>query len=121
MKKRLDIWLIAGVLLTAFSAWMFLRLTREEGAFVVVEVDGAETARHPLEEPLTEEISSPQGKNLLVIENGTAKVTEADCPDRLCVNQKAIRYQGESIICLPHRVTVRIEGGEAGGVDAVAQ
>ncbi len=121
MKKRLDIWLIAGVLAAAFGVWMFLWLTREEGAFVVVEIDGTETARYSLGESLKEEVISPWGKNLLVIENGTAKVTEADCPDRLCVNQKAIRYQGESIICLPHKVVVHIEGGEEGGVDAVAQ
>lgn len=121
MKKRLDIWLIAGVLVIAIGFWMFLRFTREEGAFVVIEIDGEETARYSLTEVRTEEIMTSQGTNRLVIENGFAEVTEADCPDRLCVNQSAIRYQGESIICLPHKVTVRIEGGERSGVDAVAQ
>lgn len=121
MKKRLDIWLIAGVLLLAACLWLFLLFTREEGAFVVVETEDGETMRYSLEKPLTMEVSSPRGRNLLVIENGTAKISEADCPDRLCVYQKAIQYQGESIICLPHKVTVRIEGGEENGVDAIAQ
>ncbi len=120
MKKRLDIWLIAGVLLLALGVWGFLWITRDEGAFAVVEIDGDEVARYSLEKPLTEEIASPWGTNLLVVENGTAKIVEADCPDKLCVNQRAIRYQGESIICLPHKVTVRIEGGEESGIDALA-
>ncbi|MCI8465769.1 MAG: NusG domain II-containing protein [Lachnospiraceae bacterium] len=121
MKKRLDIWLILGVFLLAFSVWFYLRLMREEGAFVVIETEGKEMGRYSLSESLTVELSSPGGTNRLVIENGTAKITEADCPDRLCVNQKAVRYQGESIICLPHKMTIRIEGGGESGVDAVAQ
>lgn len=121
MKKRMDIWLIGGVLFLALGFWAYLYFTREEGAAAVVEIDGDETARYSLEEPLAAEIVSPWGINLLVIENGTAKVTEADCPDKLCVDQHAIQFQGESIICLPHKVTVRIEGGRTGGVDAVAQ
>lgn len=121
MKRRLDIWLIGGVLLSALCVWAYLYFTRSAGAFVVVEVDGEERARYSLEKPFSTEVSSSRGTNLLVIENGTAKVTEADCPDKLCVNQGAIQFQGESIVCLPHKMTVRIEGGSAGGVDAVAQ
>ena len=120
MKRRLDIWLIAGVLILALGVWGFLRLTRAEGAFVVVEIDGNEVAKYSLEKPLTEKISSPWGTNLLVIENGTARIAEADCPDKLCANQRAVQYQGESIICLPHKMTVRIEGGMESGIDALA-
>ncbi len=121
MKKRWDFLLIAGVLLAAAGVWLFGRFTREEGACVVVSVDGEEQGRYPLSEPLETEIRTEQGHNLLVIVDGQAKVTEADCPDRLCVNQKAIRYQGESIICLPHKLTVTIEGGEEGSLDAVVK
>ena len=121
MKKRWDFLLIAPVLLLAAGIWLFNRVTRVEGACVVVSVDGREQDRYLLSEPLRTEIRTKEGHNLLVIENGQAKVTEADCPDKLCVNQKAIRYQGESIICLPHKVTVSIEGGAEGEVDAVAK
>ena len=114
MKKRYTLWLAAGILVLAAGLWLFMRLTRKPGAEVVVTVDGTETARYALSD-------TGRGTNLLVIQDGKAKVTEADCPDRLCVNQKAISYQGESIICLPHKLTVTIEGGEHGSVDAVAQ
>ena len=66
-------------------------------------------------------VSSDGGYNEITVSAGGIAVTDADCPDRLCVNQKAISYQGESIICLPHKLTVTIEGGEHGSVDAVAQ
>ena len=112
---------MAAILLIALGSWIYLRFYRDDGAFAVVAVDREVIARYSLSQPFSLEIESPGGSNLLVIEKGTAKVTEADCPDKLCVNQRAIRFQGESIICLPHRLEIRIEGGEESGVDAVAQ
>ena len=45
---------------------------------------------------------------------------EADCPDRLCMRRGAIRYAGDSIICLPNKVVVEISGEDALNLDAVA-
>ena len=59
------------------------------------------------------------GSNILVIEGGQAWLSEANCPDLLCVHQGKIRYTGQSIICLPNRLTVTVEGGEDDGVDFV--
>ena len=37
-------------------------------------------------------------------------MTEADCPDKICVNTGKISKIGETIVCLPHRVVVEIQG-----------
>ena len=58
------------------------------------------------------------GYNLLVIEGGEAWLSEADCPNGLCVKTGKIRYAGQSIVCLPHKLAVRILGGAA-ALDAV--
>ena len=42
---------------------------------------------------------------------------EADCPDRLCVKQKAICKNGETIVCLPHKVVVEIRSQEENLLD----
>ena len=42
----------------------------------------------------------------------------ADCPDQVCVRQGAVRYNGESIVCLPHKLVVSVEGGQGSGIDA---
>lgn len=52
------------------------------------------------------------GTNHVVIKDGTVHVTEASCPDKVCVNQGTIRRTGEAIICLPNRMIARITGGE---------
>lgn len=50
--------------------------------------------------------------NLIVIENGTVRVEEADCPDRTCILMGAAD-SGE-IICMPHGLTLKITGGLGG-------
>jgi hypothetical protein len=46
-------------------------------------------------------------------------MTAADCPDKLCVKQRSIAKEGETIVCLPHRVVVKISGGERPVIDGV--
>ncbi|MDE6401086.1 MAG: NusG domain II-containing protein [Clostridiales bacterium] len=46
------------------------------------------------------------------IENGRVWVSDADCADRVCERTGVISRGGQSIVCLPHGVVVRI-GGES--------
>ena len=39
----------------------------------------------------------------------------------LCVKQGKISKDGQSIICLPHRLVITVRKGEKSGVDTVAQ
>lgn len=58
--------------------------------------------------------------NYLVIKDNQADMIEADCPDKYCVNQRAISRKGESIVCLPNEVIVEVTGGEDAELDGVA-
>lgn len=116
--KRQDIFLLAIFLVLG----AVLLLTRENGATVVVRVAGEETAIFRLDETTTYVIDGANGgTNELVIENGEVWLKDASCPDQLCVHQGKIRYVGESIICLPNKISVTIEGEpEEDGVDVIA-
>ena len=116
--KRGDLYLIGGCLLAALilcGLWLGLRQT---GAAVIVEQNGRETARYDLSEDRTVRIEGEGGYNLLVIQGGEVWLSEADCPTQLCVKTGKIRYAGQSVVCLPHKLAVRIAGG-ASGLDAV--
>ncbi len=82
-----------------------------------MRVDGVVTERHALSADGVYPLNG--GSNILVIAEGEAWLSEANCPDLLCVRQGRIRYTGQSIICLPNRLTVTVEGGESNGVDLV--
>ena len=49
------------------------------------------------------------------------QVAHSDCPTQDCVHTGTITRSGQSIVCLPARIIVRLEGGKAegGAVDAV--
>lgn len=76
---------------------------------VVVSVDGAEIVRFPLDEDRTYEIAGfGEGHNTLIIQGGEAYMSDASCPDHLCMGMGKISHAGQSIICLPNRVVIEI-------------
>ena len=116
--KRHDLLLAGGALLLAAALYLVLR-PGGAGAWVVVTVDGTESARYALSEERTVTIGGADW-NVLQIANGEASVLDANCGDHTCVSMGAISREGESIVCLPHKLTVHIEGGAASSLDAVA-
>lgn len=49
--------------------------------------------------------------NTISIEKGRIKITDADCPDKICVKSGWISQAGETIVCLPHKLIIKIQGG----------
>jgi len=120
--KKLDIFLIIGVLVLA-GVLYFSGLLRPQGtgAEVVITINGKEYKRTPLDADETIVVETDGHHNVVEVKDGYANVTEANCPDGLCVKQKKIHLTGETIVCLPHKMVVEIEGGIENEVDAILQ
>ena len=114
---RNDVILIAALLLAAGVLALWLGLTRRAGGVARVQIDGETVMELPLDQDTQVVLGEGKHTNTLVIEKGAAQVMAADCPDQVCVRQGAVRYNGESIVCLPHKLVVFIEGGGSNGVD----
>ncbi|MBQ7200625.1 MAG: NusG domain II-containing protein [Eubacterium sp.] len=108
--RKQEMIIIAAVVIIGAVLAAVLFLMKKPGSVAVVSVDGKETARYDLDEDIDTEIQGVGGTNRLIISAGTVRIEEADCPDKLCVKQGEISDVGQSIICLPHRVSVRVEG-----------
>ena len=118
-KYRLDIIVIAAILLASLALLLVMTLTKEEGSVVIVEIDGATVATYSLDRD--GEYSLNGGTNVLVIENGKAYLNYSNCPDHTCEKTGKIQYVGQTIICLPNKVAITIKGDVAeGGVDFVS-
>lgn len=112
MKKK-DIVLILMILAVAAAFYLWNRgKAKQGGDVVIVEVDGGEYGRYDLNEDARIEIHSKNGTNELVIKGGKAHMEQADCPDKYCVDKGEIYQNGETIICLPHRVVIEIKTNE---------
>ena len=114
---RNDVLLIAVLAVLGGALALFLWCTRQAGGTVTVQVDGEIIMELPLDKDAQVVLGEGEHTNTLMIENGTARVVEASCPDQVCVRQGAVQYEGESIVCLPHRLIVTVEGGQGNGVD----
>jgi hypothetical protein len=109
-----------------------------QGLTAVVTIDGAEADRFApaelLESPRTysgggytlEVSAAPQGEASALdhVKSGGetgVRVTRSDCPTQDCVHTGTIARSGQSIVCLPARIIIRLEGGapDPDGVDAV--
>ena len=89
---------------------------RQEGSKVRVMVEGKEIGVYSLSRD--SEYSLNGGTNTLIIKDGKAYMADADCPDKLCVRQGKIHRNGETITCLPNKLTVTVID-EEGEVDLV--
>ncbi len=121
--KKADFILIAVVAVIVGVILFFLYgINNGTGAYVQIEIDGKIVETLPIDTDTTREIvSDGNGTNTLIIKDGYAKMTEANCPDSLCTNQKRISRNGESIICLPHKVVVSVVNeNDSEEIDAVA-
>ncbi len=117
---------LAGLILTL---WIFLPARSAQASRNILEVkqDGALLYTLPLSEDTKKEVLYGEGhRNVFVIQGGEVWMESADCGDETCVRTGRISRAGESIVCLPHRLTLRIlPSGEdfdnPGGLDAVVQ
>jgi len=109
-KKKLfgDLVLILSLLFVGILVFLIIELTKTEGSTVSVTVNGESVAEYSLSED--GEYSINGGTNILIISDGKAYLKEANCPDKLCVNQGKISMSGERIVCLPNRVMIEILG-----------
>lgn len=121
--RRSDLILLLGLLVIGGVIGLCLLLTGKTGAQVQVRVAGEVTATYSLRQDRSVTIQGVGGTNLLVIQDGKAAITEADCPDALCVGMGSISKNGQSVVCLPHQVVVEViseSEADDSGVDLVA-
>jgi len=122
MFKKNDIILIAVLLIIGVISLAFINFTRQAGGQVLITVNGEVYKTLELNQDTTISIDTDEGyHNVVTIKDGEVSMSEANCPDKICVKHKSIKYDNESIICLPHKVVVTITGGADNGVDIIAQ
>ena len=81
----------------------------EEGSMLSVYQEGALIKEFSLDSDV-EFVIEGDYKNVITIKDGKAAITESDCPGTDCVHSGWIHEAGRSIVCLPNRVELRIEG-----------
>ena len=97
-------------------------LAQSSGAdLCVVEVNGSLYAKYALKEIISTkyiEIRTEYGYNKIELSENGVKMIEADCPDQRCRGQVCLSQTGGMLVCLPHRLVVRLTGADSADVVA---
>ena len=104
--------LLALILALAAAAGAMVYYWMPRGAQVLVTVNGVEYGTYPLSKDDVVVIAPEDGSwhNTLTIQDGTAKVTESDCDNQICVHTPGLtRDIVGLIVCLPHGVVVELK------------
>ena len=109
---------LVAALAILVSVFFWTKVGSEEGSMVSVYQEGELIKEIPLNEP-AEFLVEGVYTNKILVKDGKTAIVESDCPGTDCVHSGWIHEAGRSIVCLPNRVEVRIEG--ASEVDFVVR
>ena len=114
--KKKELTFIIGIVVFALLLWGGMYLTRRGNyGSIRITVNGEEYGTYSLGK---DQVIKINGTNVCEIKNGEVKMTEADCPDHLCMKQKAFESTVGTIVCLPNKVVIEGEKGESHNEDS---
>ena len=108
------VWIIGIVLLAVALIVLSAVLLSSRGSGTVVQViqDGTvlrEIDLSKVKEPYSFTVEAPDGgSNRIEVEPGRIRVADADCPDKICISQGWLSDQTVPIVCLPHRLIIKL-------------
>lgn len=117
---KILIGVLLGITFLLFVVLFFIRQNTVNGEAVVL-IEGKEYGRYPLAVDVVVELPGLCGVNVLTISNGEAWMSEAVCPDKVCMDFGKIHYNTEMIVCRPGGIVVVIENGDTSELDAIGQ
>lgn len=104
---------VAAVAVACVAVWVMQRNTKIDNPAARIMVDGKVVKEISLAEDCEFIIECENGYNVIMVRDGAVCVSEADCPDKVCVSTGAISGGSIPIVCLPHRLEVVVVGGNS--------
>lgn len=103
---------ITALALAAATAANALGNAVDARTAVIQDADG-NTFAMPLSKDDVLTVASSAGTNVIEVQSGKVRASEADCPNQDCVDQGWISNAGQQIVCLPHKLVVNITDEDA--------
>lgn len=89
-----------------------LRVGAPSGSQVIVETAGRSATVYDLDTPVTVTLEGRDGLFLtMTVADGRVCVSDSNCPDHLCRHAGWLSRGGQSAVCVPAGITLRVVGG----------
>lgn len=105
--------LVLVLVLALVAAALYMVFAPSKGNTAEIFLDGEKMRSIRLDQDQV----IPLEHMMIHVENGELWVEDADCPDKICEKTGRISKKGQSIVCLPNRVVIKIIG--KGEVEAI--
>ena len=122
--KKGDFFIFVFIVAIIVTTSVFFYRQPGEAKIVKIYVDGEEYGAYTFSQRYETIFDVPAkggyrtGYNRIRIKDETVTVIDSSCPNKDCVYMGSIRDAGDMLICLPYKIVIRLEGGEA--IDAVS-
>ena len=118
--KKADIILFICLILIGGALSYLAFSGSSTGDLVVVKVNGEIYGKYSLSKDRTITVNRNGHMNKITIKGGKVQVSKSSCKNQICVKQGLISTTHQSIVCIPNRVVVSIEG-KGGEYDVISQ
>ena len=122
MKQKRNTYLFILVLLVIIGAGFLIQryFFGKTGSTAIIEQDGETISELDLSKDTELVLDDGNGgSNTITVKNGKIAVTDANCPDLVCVHTGSISQTGEVIACLPHKLIITISEEKNSDLDAI--
>ncbi len=109
---------LAAVCAAGIAVFMVMRTLAVEDPVAEIRLNGEVIRSISLSGEAEFTVETEGGWNKIEVSGGAVRVTDADCPDRVCIRSGAISGGAVPIICLPHRLEIVIVSGNSSEFDA---
>lgn len=118
--KKADIILFICLILIGGALSYLAFSGSSTGDLVVVKVNGEIYGKYSLSKDRTITVNRNGHMNKITIKGGKVQVSKSSCKNQICVKQGSISTTHQSIVCIPNRVVISIEGKD-GEYDVISQ
>ncbi len=122
MNKKIKYIFIAIFIISAGLSFYLLN-KKAEGTTAVIYQNGKIIEKinlNAVSSPYEFDIKGEKYTNTVRVEKGRICIIKADCPDNTCVHQGYISDGVSPIVCLPNKITIKIESDE-NDIDILSQ
>ncbi len=117
--KPFDILIVIGLILLSFAPHaIFFAPPKEQpdDRYAIIRIDGQEVDRFNLDTSADFEKTYYPAKdqyNIIQVQDGRIRVKEDNSPDQIAVKTSWISKNGQTSICLPHKLVIEIRQKDA--------
>ena len=112
MKKK-DIFLVIGIIFVIIILFIVNNIkNNKKSEAIEIYINNKLYKSIPIDEDEDLKIEGEFGYNYIKIHDNGVEITEASCPDKVCVESGFISKPSERIVCMHNKVVIKIKASD---------